>query len=262
MKNKKLKQKQNLKQKQKQKQTVIVNIDNSKKVTRRKSSKRTSQPKQTQPTIIPQPIYIPQYNYQQPPFFQQSQPERKAFNTEPEKPSGFQPNPVNDIILDPINPIPDVNEVRERRNAFFSTPPPEQPTQTDSLIQTEQPSQPNAFIQEQQPPKSKFSVPLAPSRRINIEDAFPPLLPDSVMSDDDSIPQIIDDIQNLVNPPEQPKRKSNKKSRSAKDRSPENLCQAINKKNGKPCSFMKFGNTMYCKRHQPKIKLTIDDDDI
>jgi len=236
--NKKLKQKQ----KQKQKQTVIVNIDNSKKVVRRKPSKGTSQPNQPQPTIIPQPIYIPQYNYPAPPVFQQPQPERKPFSTEPEKPSGFQPNPVNDIILDPINPLPDVNQLRERRNTFFSTPQPEIPTQTDT------------FMQAEQPPKSKFSVPFAPSRRFNPEPEMPPLVPDR-----DSDEESWQNIYNMLEPESRKQKRRNKKSRSAKSRLPENLCQGT-KKNGEPCSFMKVGGSMYCRRHQPKLTIEEDDD--
>lgn len=55
------------KQKQKQRQSIIVNIDNSRKSIKRDKRQSQSRQQQQQPSVIPQPIYIPQFNYTAPP---------------------------------------------------------------------------------------------------------------------------------------------------------------------------------------------------
>ena len=83
MKKSKLKLKNKQKQKQKQKQSIIVNIDNSRKTAKR-DGKQSQQPKQ--PSVIPQPIYIPSFNYALPP--------PAPFREEPVRPPVFNPATV------------------------------------------------------------------------------------------------------------------------------------------------------------------------
>jgi hypothetical protein len=289
--NKKLKQKQ----KQKQKQTVIVNIDNSKKTARRKPSKGTSQPKQPQPTIIPQPIYIPQYNYPAPPpVFQQPQPERKPFSTEPEKPSGFQPNPVNDIILDPINPLPTaesggidpmIDAIRRQMNngnpepprprrvrVRPSSPPPDEWGYVD---RAENIVLPQTFTLP--PPRPDLNrrtptfAPLAPSSalvpyvpRESLFDApqeepivLPPL-PDSDY-DEESVVEVEGGPRPLLPVVRvEGVRGSLAIGDTSRPKSRRKQCQKITKE-GFQCSRMSVGNYMFCSQH---LKIAIEDDDI
>jgi len=72
------------KQKQKQKQSIIVNINNSRKsISKPREKKPAALPQQ--PSIIPQPIYIPQITY--------APPERQPFREESVKPPVFNPSP-------------------------------------------------------------------------------------------------------------------------------------------------------------------------
>lgn len=85
----KRKNKNKQKQKQKQKQSIIVNIDNSRKSVKRGSGQKQQQ---QQPTIIPQPIYIPQQYNIPPPFAHTNAP---VFNANPptNNPPVFDSNP-------------------------------------------------------------------------------------------------------------------------------------------------------------------------
>lgn len=98
------KQQKQLKQKQKQKQSVVVNIDNSRKTIARKKPDENKQQQPKAPSVIPQPIYIPQYASQ--PFAQ----ERPPFRQEPvSNTPAFNPNPPvynpPPLVPQQINPV-------------------------------------------------------------------------------------------------------------------------------------------------------------
>lgn len=86
-KDKKTKTKNKNKQRQKQKQSVVVNIDNSRKTVAK--NKGEKQQGKASPSIIPQPIYVPQYA---PQSFQQNQPATQPFRAEPTRPTVFNPS--------------------------------------------------------------------------------------------------------------------------------------------------------------------------
>ena len=136
---KKSKMKSKQKQKQKQKQSVVINIDNSRKSIKR--DKKESQPKQQQPTIIPQPIYVPQFNYTPPP--QPQVPERQAFRQEPERSPAFNPQP----LTQQINPAtPNINMLRTRRNRYFAGSDEMEPENLSNIVVSSTPQQERSFV--------------------------------------------------------------------------------------------------------------------
>lgn len=119
------------KQKQKQKQSIVVNIDNSRKSVKRGGGQRKQH--QQQPTIIPQPIYIPQaqpqYNF--PPPYAHSNP--PVFNANPpnSNPPNFDSNPPNNNP-----PIFDANPPSTPIQTPISAIKPSAPFESDSEIET------------------------------------------------------------------------------------------------------------------------------
>jgi hypothetical protein len=213
--NKKLKQKQ----KQKQKQTVIVNIDNSKKTARRKPSKGTSQPKEPQPTIIPQPIYIPQYNYPAPP----------PFRTETNNVRTFDANMVADnkpTIIADENRLP-----RPVAVAPPATPLPPLPNPS------------SVFVSEPMQPAMPLKTPASP----------PPQLLNPARLLFSQLP--IDEPEPVPEPPqiEEPPTpiegyNASGKKAGARPRRQERICQAT-QANGMPCrNKAKFGS--FCGKHR------------
>ena len=106
----KLKLKNKNKNKQKQKQSVIVNIDNSRKTLARNKKPQSSQQNQS-PSIIPQPIYVPQYSYAPPPFGNQ-----QPFRQEPEKAQTFNPVPINN----PSPLVPQQIQPNLNNNSYYN----------------------------------------------------------------------------------------------------------------------------------------------
>lgn len=152
---KKTKMKNKQKQKQKQKQSVIVNIDNSRNSVARKQQQSQSQKPQQQPTIIPQPIYIPQY----------VPPERPTFREQPEKAPVFNINPpiYNPPVYNPPIQQAPVYSAPVFSAPVYNNPPPLVPQQVQPNI----PQQPEKIIIEDAQP---FEI--EPVKRKKKERAF------------------------------------------------------------------------------------------
>lgn len=106
-KDKKTKTKNKNKQRQKQKQSVVVNIDNSRKTVAK--NKGEKQQAKASPSIIPQPIYVPQYA---PQSFQQNQPAQgvpQPFRAEPTRPTVF--NPSGSVFNNSNFSVPDDDDI-------------------------------------------------------------------------------------------------------------------------------------------------------
>lgn len=222
---KKSKMKSKQKQKQKQKQSVVINIDNSRKSIKR--DKKESQPKQ-QPSIIPQPIYVPQFNYAPPP--QPQVPERQAFRQEPERRPVFNPEPS----LVPSNPPPIIplQQINSSSEAVIPLTPALLPERT---FVTAQPTERKAFVSSAVAPSRDTLTPVNPvdERLNNPSDS-------GYFNQDDTASEaaLLDIFM-----------RNKGKSKITKQPSEELRCEAI-QKNGAVCGKPVKDGSIYCGIHK------------
>lgn len=117
------------KQKQKQKQSIVVNIDNSRKTVAR--PRKSTAMQQKQPSIIPQPIYVPQITY--------APPERTSFREEPTKPPVFNPAPPSynppQLVPQQVQPTQlTTDQIRQARMKMLLNQEIENPPSSSSSI--------------------------------------------------------------------------------------------------------------------------------
>lgn len=260
---KKSKMKSKQKQKQKQKQSVVINIDNSRKSIKR--DKKESQPKQ-QPTIIPQPIYVPQYNYTPPP--QPQVPERQAFSEadrrfrqEPERRPVFNPEPSPvpsskaPLPLDPAPIIP-LQQINSSSEAVIPLTPAPLPERT---FVTTQPAERKAFVSSAISPSRDTLTPANPVNEILNNPSSRTQFSDSgYFNEDDTASEaaLLDIIMRNQQQPEEeeyivsnPTRKKGRPARKQGQPEPLQLCQAI-KKDGNQCKISALPGKIYCGHHR------------
>lgn len=250
---KKSKMKSKQKQKQKQKQSVVINIDNSRKSIKR--DKKESQPKQ-QPTIIPQPIYVPQFNYSPPP--QPQVPERQAFSEadrrfrqEPERRPVFNPEP-SPVPSNPAPIIP-LQQINSSSEAVIPLTPAPLPERT---FVTAQPTERKAFVSSAIAPSRNTLTPSNPVNENINNPSHATQFGDSgyFRQEDDTASE--DALLNILlrkQPGEGEESKSKSRGKSKKQPSEELRCEAI-QKNGAVCGRrITDGYSIYCGIHN-KIK--------
>jgi hypothetical protein len=241
---KKSKMKSKQKQKQKQKQSVVINIDNSRKSIKR--DKKESQPKQ-QPTIIPQPIYVPQYNYTPPP--QPQVPERQAFRQEPERRPVFNPEPSPvPSNPPPIIPLQKINSSSEAVIPLTPAPLPER------TFVTAQPTERKAFVSSAVAPSRDSLTPANPvNEEINNPSHATQFSDSSYFNQDDTASEaaLLDIIMRNQQPVggEESKSKSRGRPKKTKQPSEELRCQVI-QKNGAVCGRPARDGSIYCGTHK------------
>lgn len=253
---KKSKMKSKQKQKQKQKQSVVINIDNSRKSIKR--DKKESQPKQ-QPTIIPQPIYVPQFNYTPPP--QPQVPERQAFSEadrrfrqEPERRPLFNPEPS----LVPSNPAPIIplQQINSNSEAVIPLTPAPLPERKFVTMQPAVSDKRKAFVSSAVAAPSSTLTPISPVRETLNNPSHGTPFSDSgyFRQEDDTGSE--DALNMLVRQSEEEEEEEyiidKTKTKKPTKRPYGGLrCEAI-QKNGAVCGRPVLGGSIYCGIHKTK----------
>jgi hypothetical protein len=243
---KKSKMKSKQKQKQKQKQSVVINIDNSRRSIKR--DKKESQPKQ-QPTIIPQPIYVPQFNYAPPP--QPQVPERQAFS---EADRRFRQEPERRPVFNPLSSLQQINSSSEAVIPLTPAPLPER------TFVSAQPAERKAFVSSAISPSRDTLTPSNPvNEKINNPSSRTPLGDSGYFYEDDTASEaaLLDiSMRNQQQPgggeyiiSNNPTGKKGRPARKQGQPEPIMLCQAI-KPDGNQCTVRALPGKIYCGRHR------------